>query len=115
MDGITATQLTDTNNWLELDDPRIKRWFLSYSSRKSIGSYICIVLNGKILSDWDENYMAVFRMEILYATFLYSGIWNFSTVLTKNQFPHAESFCFAHTVILYGESDSTVKDAMIII
>ena len=30
----------------------------TYSSRKSIRTYICIVLNGKILSDCIENYMA---------------------------------------------------------
>ena len=33
---------------------------LSYSSGKSIRTYICIVLNGEILSDCNENGMAVF-------------------------------------------------------
>ncbi len=37
---------------------------LFYSSRKSIRSYICVVLNGKISPDCNENYMAVFGILI---------------------------------------------------
>ncbi len=33
---------------------------LAYSSCKSIRTYICIVLNGKMLSDCNENCTAVF-------------------------------------------------------
>ena len=36
----------------------------NYSSRKSIRSYVCIVLNGKILSDCNGNGMAVLKFSL---------------------------------------------------